>query len=743
MSSISFDDLIPQSSGATQLTVTPRGRVPASIRNNNPGAQWPGPSSKKFGSSGTEILNDGQGNKIAYFDDPVDGAAAQFDLLARKYADRPLYQALREYAGNNNVGSYLKVIKQRTGLNPNQVVTRDMLADPDFGPKFASAMAYHEAGQEYPLTQEQWGEAQSKAFGGAAGDNLQKPPVISFDDLIPQKPTSQAQPEQDKSYKSTILPFSKDAQGNVSFDSDAGLLGFVKRAVTLPGDVATGKVDPLSEEGIGRAFDLATTITPLTPGRLTTAPVIASAPAVSPKQELLEAAAQQGVEIPRGVATDSTARQMATQAARQAPWGGSKIEQAVGKAIDQTGQAASNAAAKVAGGGVQDRATIGASARAGLEAAMTQADELADEAFSNLRKTYINADKPVPVDNAAIAVLSKIVNEREAAGASGINLKGIDETVNLLTRPEGATFNGLQRAKTNITKAIDYDAQHGGFYQGDLKRVAGLLDRQIKETVQIASKGDPKASLATLEGANQQFAATLAENADIRRLSRLQADEALFDKLMTYSSDKAGGNIKQIITLEKNMPAADWKAVGGLMVEKLGKNSKGEFSPAIFQTKYNAMSAAAKDRFFGAKGTGTRQDIEDILLISRRLTDVEKFANKSNTGRATLGGAAITGLFVDPLTSVSSVVGGRVLAGIMAKPATIKPMARYTRAYERAAKAPNPANIGSLHYAARTLALAANDNFGTNVSALDLLRATSSQGRAAADGNEEQVPNPR
>lgn len=736
----------------TRLTVTPQGRVPASIRNNNPGAMWPSGRSREFGGDSYEQLNDGQGNKIARFPDPVSGAAAQFDLLARKYTGRPLYEALREYSGGNNVGSYLKVIKQRTGLNPNSVVTQDMLADPEFGTKFAQAMAFHEAGQEYPLSAEQWAEAQSRAFGGAKNDQLQPSAnpleAMSDEELLAaynglNKEPAPQQP-QDKSYKSAILPFSKDAQGNVSFDSDAGLLGAVKRAVMLPGEVLRGELDPNSDEAIARAFEFSSIFSPMSRaggGARSTIPK--PAPSLSPKQQLLEASSQQGVDIARGFATDSTARQMVTQAARQAPWGGAKIENAVAKSIEQTGQAASRAAAKIAGGGVQDRATIGASARAGLEAAMTKADELADDAFTQLRKSYIYADKPVPVNNSAISVLSKIVNEREAAGASGVNLKGIDEAVNLLTRPEGATFNGLQRAKTNITKAIDYDLQHGGFFQGDLKRVEGVLNRQIKETVKIASKGDPKASLAALEGANQRFASTLAENADIRRLSRLQADEALFDKLMTYSSDKAGGNIKQLITLEKNMPAADWKAVGGLMVERLGKNSKGEFSPSIFQTKYNTMSPAAKDRFFGAKGTGTRQDIEDILLISKRLTDVERFANKSNTGRATLAGAAITGLFVEPLTAISSVVGGRVLAGMMAKPATIKPMARYVRAYERAAKSPTPANIGSLNLSARALALSANDNFGSNVTSIDFLRSISSQSKSAADDDKNQVPDTR
>lgn len=72
--------------------------------------------------------------------------------------------------------------------------------------------------------------------------------------------------EVDKSYTGGILPFSVDAQGNKRFDSDAGILGAVKRAFMLPGDAYFGKVDPMSQEGIGRALEFASVFSPPTPG---------------------------------------------------------------------------------------------------------------------------------------------------------------------------------------------------------------------------------------------------------------------------------------------------------------------------------------------------------------------------------------------------------------------------------------------------------------------------------------------
>lgn len=62
-----------------------------------------------------------------------------------------------------------------------------------------------------------------------------------------------------------MLPFSKDATGSYHFDSNAGLLGMVKGAVTAPGDVWQGNLDPRSPEANKRALDLATLASPVNP----------------------------------------------------------------------------------------------------------------------------------------------------------------------------------------------------------------------------------------------------------------------------------------------------------------------------------------------------------------------------------------------------------------------------------------------------------------------------------------------
>lgn len=112
-----------------------------------------------------------------------------------------------------------------------------------------------------------------------------------------------------------ILPISKDASGNVSFDSDAGLLGTLKRTFMLPGEVMKGEVDPMSPEGLERAMEFATTVTPASAAMKGGERIIPGVKKALQKQdttpptaEALKAAAQEGYETARGMNVDYSAK---------------------------------------------------------------------------------------------------------------------------------------------------------------------------------------------------------------------------------------------------------------------------------------------------------------------------------------------------------------------------------------------------------------------------------------------------
>lgn len=143
-------------------------QVPASIRYNNPGAMWGGnPVSRKWGETGHVGLNDGlgQGNQIAIFPTPIQGACAQIDLWRTpRYHNKPFKDGIAMWSGHNNVPSYMALIEQRVpGMTGDTLMTDEFLSS-ESGLKFLKAQAYHEAGREYPMNDAQWREAQSRVF---------------------------------------------------------------------------------------------------------------------------------------------------------------------------------------------------------------------------------------------------------------------------------------------------------------------------------------------------------------------------------------------------------------------------------------------------------------------------------------------------------------------------------------------------------------------------------------------------
>ena len=143
----------------------------ASVRNNNPGAMWPGPSSKRFGATGSQSI--AGGNKIATFPDAESGAAAQFDLLYRNYRGMRLGDAIAKWsnAPRGEASEYTRGVSKASGLGPNDILTRDILLGPQ-GIDIARAMARVESGGEYPLSPHQWSNAQARVREGVPNEGV-------------------------------------------------------------------------------------------------------------------------------------------------------------------------------------------------------------------------------------------------------------------------------------------------------------------------------------------------------------------------------------------------------------------------------------------------------------------------------------------------------------------------------------------------------------------------------------------
>lgn len=145
---------------------------PASIRFSNPGAMWGkgNPLATKWGATASPILNDGlgQGNNIAVFPDKVHGAAAQFDLwhTSTHYHNKSLTDAIHTWSGGNSSANYVNfLVKHAPGLTAMSIINDALLSSP-LGIAMMKAQAWNEAGKPYPMTDDEWKQAQDMVFGG-------------------------------------------------------------------------------------------------------------------------------------------------------------------------------------------------------------------------------------------------------------------------------------------------------------------------------------------------------------------------------------------------------------------------------------------------------------------------------------------------------------------------------------------------------------------------------------------------
>jgi hypothetical protein len=136
--------------------------------------------------------------------------------------------------------------------------------------------------------------------------------------------SAMANPDERKTVESGgFLPISRYNDGTWGFDSNAGIVGSIKRAIMLPGDVYTGKVDPMSGEGKDRAMELAGLINPVNPGvRAGDRAIPGMARAMEkrapapPTRQQLRAAADGQYKAAREAGVDFSADAVANMAAR-------------------------------------------------------------------------------------------------------------------------------------------------------------------------------------------------------------------------------------------------------------------------------------------------------------------------------------------------------------------------------------------------------------------------------------------
>lgn len=401
--------------------------------------------------------------------------------------------------------------------------------------------------------------------------------------------------------------------------------------------------------------------------------------ALSPGQQAARTAEIIGAPITKGLASDSRAIQSATSATASVPLIGARVR----NAVDRTAEAAGDV---VSGSGVD----------AAIAANRSRINGLYDSVRNQIDQ---NAVAPMPRTDAAV---QRVIASRRAAGQPH-PAHGLEQFEHL--GRNGATFNGMHRARVDAREAGNVLNPHPGYNAADFNMITRAMTGDIRDAVgRLATRSPQRAQRAFAE-AETQFGPISEANKFLARIAHQRGP--------------------------------------GAGLNEIGFNpATGNFSLNKFVTAWNKLNPQIRPF---VPEPQHRAAIEAIFQMGTHIKSSLRESNTSHTSTplimmdlardAILGGVAIgTGAM-----SAGSAVGGGVLAAPvlvfmhwLAQPAVASSMSRWARLYQAVTLGqPTLARIAAFNVATRNLA----NNLG--VPAESIIRAAQRQ-LAAPAGDEDQ-----
>lgn len=290
--------------------------------------------------------------------------------------------------------------------------------------------------------------------------------------------------------------------------------------------------------------------------------------------------------------------------------------------------------------------------------------------------------------------------------------------VDAMNAIRGGVWNRLSQptegvAGKNANKIAD---EIGEFLNGSGRDVANRLFNDQQRGIMRAYADTMRAGVRARESAAEIAANTKPGQMEVgigpfQQLAKAvigggRSDEAIYSAINSYAKSGARGDINLLSKVLQAVPQSERGNLASAMVRDMGVSPRtGQFSPDVFVSTWNTYRPEAKALLFGMSGP-QRAALDDIAKISLRMKEVgSRFGNPSgaaqNVNYLALAGSAFTA----PLTTLAAAIGGAGAAKVLASPVGASSVAKWSRAYEAAAKAPTPARIEAYNRASSLLAV--------------------------------------
>jgi hypothetical protein len=494
---------------------------------------------------------------------------------------------------------------------------------------------------------------------------------------------------------------------------------FAMRAATIPGRIGAGALaggigGGLYGAGTGigageEPSDIAKdTLTGATMGAPLGGALGAIAPRFvnpnSPGQQAAATAQRLGAPLPRGIVSDSPGVNALTARLQSLPFSG--IKERVGNTIEAAGEHLGNLSADLTQG-IDDRSTADAIVRPAIQSVVDRNKAAINTAYNGVRNSIdLTQHYTLPTLKSE---LQNVITDRANAGWDHPE-QGLDQFQNLVN---GATFNGLHRARVDARSAGNVLAPHPGYNKADYNRLTRAMTKDLRSIVYTAAKDPTKRpdTLAAFDTAEQQFGRLADQNDNLHKLIN-KPGEATIATLLRAAKEK-GGNLALVNQLRNSMNPDDFQLIGGTLLRELGYNpTTANFSLAKLVSEWNKISDGAKRALFSPDHL---KDINEVVGMGKQLKGALKETNTSHTANALLafemmekmaelGMEAASGhLSQSTLFGTGATMAAWPVARFLASPAKAKAMSNWSRAHRAMGLGEAPVRRAAFNEATRQL----------------------------------------
>lgn len=398
-------------------------------------------------------------------------------------------------------------------------------------------------------------------------------------------------------------------------------------------------------------------------------------------EDILGASERLGVNIPYYAATEARTPKALASAVSAVPFAGAKIASSAEEAIKGIGSAAEKLHEEMGGA---DVVSAGQAAKSQLHNVVT---EKTPEKLELLYKDLSNRIDPsvkTPLNQTSI-LFQDLQNRRMASDLSPVS-PSMALVRKAVLNPDGLTYEGIRYLRSTIGNKLKNAGLMPAFDKEELKRIYGALSDDLRTAV---VRGGDKEALSAFEDANRQARISKIENWELSKVigkSGQHTPQQVIGQLESMIKSGTKGNIDRLRLVRSKFSPDDWNYVASGVVQRLGRDDRGNFSPDRFLTAYGKMLPQAKDTLFGPPSSSVRKSLEDMATVSQKFSELQKYANVSKTAHVGVAIELMASLMKEPLLAFGQAAGALGLAHILSKPMTARAAAHIHKAVYNAVK---------------------------------------------------------